>query len=251
MHAGRLGADEQGVGDPAVAAALGHQGQHLELAGGQAERLTLPPRAACRPPACRRRRRDGPGPAPPDPAWPAAPARRGAARRPWSWPRRGPGGAGRRPGRGRPAWPAAPRPPASAAGRGGRTPSQAATAASQALRVEIALDPGVLGLAGGQQGLPRGHLRLVQGGPGPAQQPAGDQPGVGQGVVVVAGGGRARPGHPRPAARWRAACRPAGVRAALQASSLGHRGRGVLQPALPGRHLGLGSKLGTGGTARR
>jgi hypothetical protein len=37
VHAGRLGADEQGVADLAVTAALGHQGQHLELAGGQAE----------------------------------------------------------------------------------------------------------------------------------------------------------------------------------------------------------------------
>ena len=37
VHAGRLGADEQRLGDLTVAAALGHQPQHLQLAGGEPE----------------------------------------------------------------------------------------------------------------------------------------------------------------------------------------------------------------------
>ena len=37
VHAGRLGADEQGVGDLAVGAAVGQQGEHFPLARGEAE----------------------------------------------------------------------------------------------------------------------------------------------------------------------------------------------------------------------
>ena len=36
MDAGRLAADEQGLGDLAVGAAGGHQAEHLQLAGGEA-----------------------------------------------------------------------------------------------------------------------------------------------------------------------------------------------------------------------
>ena len=39
MDAGRLAADEQGLGDLAVGAAGGHQPQHLQLAGGEAGEL--------------------------------------------------------------------------------------------------------------------------------------------------------------------------------------------------------------------
>ena len=37
MHAGRLGADVEGLGDLAVGQSLGHQHQHLELTGTEAE----------------------------------------------------------------------------------------------------------------------------------------------------------------------------------------------------------------------